>query len=334
MNQSHVSLLCQTVVLSLLIALSVHAQTADASLLTDGQMHVVLCGTGSPLPDANRASACTAVIAGGQLVVIDVGPGSWRKLAVANLPQQALRAVLLTHFHSDHIGELGEAMTQSWIAGRKQPLDIYGPPGVERIVAGFAQAYAQDVAYRVAHHSEQHLPRAAAGTVARPIKLKRDEIAALVFEREGLKVTAFKVAHDPVKPAYGYRLEYKGRVVVISGDTAKSDNVAKHAAGADLLIHDVLAKNVLELAAGNFERQGDARRAKLARDITTYHASPLEVAEIAAKANVETLIFTHLVPAPNSPLIEQAFTRGVSEVFKGKVVIGKDGLRFDLPPRE
>lgn len=315
----------------LLLALSIHAQTADASLLTDGQMHVVLCGTGSPLPDATRASACTAVIAGGQMVVIDVGPGSWRKLALANLPQQALRAVLLTHFHSDHIGELGEATTQSWIAGRKQPLPVYGPPGVERVVAGFAQAYAQDVDYRVAHHSEQHMPRAAAGAVAHTVKLK-DEMA-VVFERDGLKVTAFSVVHDPVKPAYGYRLEYKGRVVVVSGDTAKSDNLAKHAAGADLLIHDVLAKNVLEMAAGNFEKQGDARRAKLARDITTYHANPLEVAEIAAKAKVETLIFTHLVPAPNNPLIEQAFTRGVSDVFKGQVVLGKDGLRFDLAPR-
>ena len=265
------------------------------------------------------------------MVVIDVGPGSWRKLALANLPQQALSAVLLTHFHSDHIGELGEATTQSWLAGRKQPLDVYGPPGVERVVAGFAQAYAQDVDYRVAHHSEQHMPRAAAGAVAHPVKLK-DEMA-VVFERDGLKVIAFSVVHDPVKPAYGYRLEYKGRVVVISGDTAKSDNLAKHAAGADLLIHDVLAKNVLEMAAGNFEKQGDARRAKLARDITTYHASPLEVAEIAAKAKAETLIFTHLVPAPNNPLIEQAFTRGVSDVFKGTVVLGKDGLRFDLAPR-
>ncbi|MFN7930277.1 MAG: MBL fold metallo-hydrolase [Blastocatellia bacterium] len=309
------------------------AQTADASLLTDGQMHVVLCGTGSPLPDATRASACTAILAGGQMVLIDVGPGSWRKLAVANLPQQALSAVLLTHFHSDHIGELGEATTQSWIAGRKQPLNVYGPPGVERVVAGFAQAYAQDVEYRVAHHSEQQMSRAAANAVAQVVKLKSDDEAALVFEKDGLKVMAFKVVHDPVKPAYGYRLEYKGRVVVVSGDTAKSENLAKHATGADLLIHDVLAKNVLEMAAGNFEKQGDARRAKLARDITSYHANPLEVAEIAAKAKVETLIFTHLVPAPNNPLIEQAFTRGVSEVFKGTVVLGKDGLRFDLAPR-
>jgi ribonuclease Z len=303
------------------------------SLLGDGQMHVVLVGTGSPLPDATRASACTAVFAGGEFVLIDTGPGSWRKVMTGGLPQQALSAVLLTHFHSDHIGDLGEALTQSWIAGRAKPLDVYGPPGVERVVRGFAEAYARDVEYRVAHHGDANLPRKAAGALARPVALKKTDEAVLVFERNGLKVTAFKVEHDPVSPAYGYRLEYRGRIVIVSGDTTKSANLAKHAAGADLLLHDVLAKNLLQMAAGNFEQAGDKRRAKLARDITTYHASPADAAETAAAAKADTLVFTHLVPPPATPMIEQAFTRGLAEIFKGKVVIGKDGMRFDLAPK-
>jgi len=220
----------------------------DNSLLSDGQLHVVLCGTGSPLPDATRASACVAVLAGGEFVLIDTGPGSWRKVALSKLPTQALSAILLTHFHSDHIGDLGEALMQSWGAGRGKPLDVYGPPGVERVVAGFQQAYALDTEYRVAHHGEPTMPRAAAGAVARPVILKTETEAATVFERNGLKVTAFKVEHDPATPAYGYRLEYRGRVVVISGDTGKSANVAKYATGADLLIHDVLAKDLLLFA--------------------------------------------------------------------------------------
>jgi ribonuclease Z len=323
-------------IVALLSSSSVFGQPAnqsDTALLNDGQMHVILCGTGSPLTDATRAAACTAVIAGGAFVLIDTGPGSWRKLATLNLPQQAVSAVLLTHFHSDHIGDLGEATTMSWVAGRTKPLEVYGPPGVEKVVAGFAQAYALDVDYRVAHHGETNLPRAAAGAIAKTVMLKKPDEAALVFARNGLKVSAFQVEHDPVKPAYGYRLEYRGRVVVISGDTAKSTNLAKHAAGADLLLHDVLAKAVIQMGADGFERSGQTRRAALARDITTYHASPTEVAEIAAAANVETLVFTHLVPPPTTPIAEQAFTRGVSEIFKGKVVIAKDGLRFDLAPK-
>ena len=306
-------------------------QQADMAMLSDGQLHVVMCGTGSPLADAARASACVAVIAAGEVVLIDVGPGSWRQVAVNRIPAQAVSAILLTHFHSDHIGDLGEATTQSWLAGRAKPLEVFGPPGVEKIVAGFAQAYSLDVDYRVAHHSEAMLPRAAAGAVARQVKLKSDAEAAVVFDRNGLKVTAFKVEHDPVKPAYGYRLDYKGRSVVVSGDTAKSLNLAKHAAGADLFIHDVLARDVMTMAAGNAERAGDKRRAKLIRDILTYHASPTEAAEIANEAKVETLVFTHMVPPLNLPVTEQMFLRGVAGVFKGKVVLAKDGLRFDLP---
>ncbi|HEX4950563.1 MAG TPA: MBL fold metallo-hydrolase [Blastocatellia bacterium] len=322
--------------LTLILALSAHSQTPsqpEAVPLDDGQLHVVLVGTGSPLTDATRAAACTAVIAGGEMILIDTGPASWRKLTTLNLPQHALSAVLLTHFHSDHIGDLGEAMTMSWVAGRTKPLVVYGPPGVEKVVAGFAQAYALDVEYRVAHHGETNLPRAAAGAIAKPVTLKKLDEAAVVFERNGWKVTAFNVAHDPVKPAYGYRVEYRGRSVVISGDTAKSTNLAKHAAGADLLIHDVLAKALIQLGADGFERSGQTRRAALARDIITYHASPTEVAEVAAAAKVETLVFSHLVPPPLNPIAEQAFTRGVSDIFKGKVVLGKDGLRFDFTPK-
>src|SRR5437867_10648950 len=176
------------------------------------------------------------------------------------------------------------------------------------------------------------MPRSAAGAIAHPVRLKSNDAAALVFERNGLKVTAFKVEHDPASPAYGYRFEYRGRIVVVSGDTAKSDNLARHAAGADLLIHDVIAKNLLQMATSNFDQTGNKRRAKMSRDIMTYHASPLEVAAIAASAKVETLVFTHMVPPPNSPQIEQAFTRGVSDIFKGKVVLGTDGMRFDLSP--
>jgi ribonuclease Z len=309
------------------------AATPGSELLADGQLHVVLCGTGSPLPDPNRVEACTAIIAGGEFVLVDTGSGSWRKTVANNLPSQSLSAILLTHFHSDHIGDLGEALVQSWVAGRNHVINVYGPPGVEQVVAGFAQAYALDTGYRVQHHSEEWMPRAGSGAVAQTVKLKSNDTAALVFERNGLKVTAFKVEHDPATPAYGYRFEYRGRVVVISGDTARSDNLAKHAAGADLLIHDVIAKNLLQLAASNFDQAGNRRRAKLSRDIVTYHASPMEAAEIAATAKVETLVFTHMVPPPNSPQIEQAFLRGLSDVFKGKVILGTDGMRFDLAPR-
>ena len=306
----------------------------EAKVLTSPDLQVVICGSGSPLPDTTRAAACTAVIAGGEFVLVDSGPGSWEVLDLENLPIGQISAVLLTHFHSDHIGGLGEALTQSWIAGRAKPLAVYGPEGVERVVAGFGEAYASDVDYRVAHHGDAYLPRAAAGAEAHAVALgDAPNASALVFERNGLKVTMFRVDHDPVRPAVGYRFDFAGRSVVVSGDTAKSTSLIEHAKSADVLIHEALERTLIARAIAAAKRLGLERQAKLAGDIPDYHTSPVEAAEVARDAGVSELVLTHLVPSPNNFLTRRIFLAGVADVFKGKVVIAEDGLRISLPPR-
>ena len=306
----------------------------DEGVLTSPDLQVVLCGTGSPLPDPERAAACTAVIAGGVFVLVDVGPGAWEQVDLANLPLGALSAVLLTHFHSDHLGDLGEAITQSWIAGRAQPLAVYGAPGVERIVAGLAEVYAFDVGHRVTHHGEQWLSRAAAGAVARPLALPPEgsSEAVAVFEQSGLRVTAFRVDHAPVSEAVGYRFDFAGRSVVVSGDTRKSASLVANARGADLLIHEALQPQLTERAAAVARRLGRERVAKLASDIPDYHTTPREAAEAASEAGVKRLVLTHLVPAPTNPLNRRLFLDGAGEAFAGELVVGADGMRFSLPP--
>lgn len=307
---------------------------ADASVLTSPDLQVVLCGTGSPIPDPDRAAACTAVIAGGHFFLVDAGPGSWEKVDLANLPTGAVEGVFLTHFHSDHIGDLGEVATQSWIGGRTKPLDLYGPPGVERIAEGLALVYAKDVEGRVAHHLDAFMPRAAASIAAHPTALgAAPNASAVVYDRDGLRVTMFRVDHAPVEPAVGYRFDWKGRAVVISGDTRKSASLVEHAKGADLLIHEVLDASVTVRAAAAAERVGNARLAKLARDIESYHTSPQEVGEVARDAGVAHLVMTHLVPPPSNALIQRGFNRGARQAFDGEVTIGEDGMRFAFAPR-
>ena len=306
----------------------------DDSVLRSPDLQVVICGSGSPLQDPHRASACTAVIAGGVFVIVDAGPGSWKTLDLANLPTGQLQAVLLTHFHSDHIGDLGEATTQSWIAGRTAPLEVIGPEGVSRVVEGFAEAYAADVGYRVTHHGDTNMPRAAAGAVAREVVLgEAPDASALVLDEKGLRVTMFKVDHDPVRPAVGYRFDFAGRSVVVSGDTRKSTSLIEHAKGADLLIHEALAAELVSRAVAVAKQLHHDRQAALAHDILGYHTTPVEAAEVARDAGVGELVLTHLVPGPANFLARRAFLRGVGDVYPGKVVLAEDGMRFALSPK-
>jgi ribonuclease Z len=302
-------------------------------LLNDGSLHVVLCGTGSPLPDPERAGPCTAVLAGGEFFLVDVGPGSSREVAFTRLPRARLTAILITHLHSDHIGELGEAVVQSWIAGRgSRPVTVYGPPGIAKVVDGFRQAYVYDALYRVAHHGTEAMPPGGANTVAREITPPAPGEALKVYEGNGLRISAFAVDHPPAMPAYGYRFDYHGRSVVISGDTKKSDNLIQQAQGVDLLVHEALAAPLIEQVSQYARDHGLKRWAKMTTDVVTYHTTPVEAAQVAKAANVRMLVFTHIVPPLPNFVARRIFMQGVSSAWDGKVVLGQDGMHFRLAP--
>lgn len=299
--------------------------------LSDGALHVILCGTGSPLPDPARAGSCTAVIAGERLFLVDVGLGSQEKIQLWRVPRANLTGIFLTHFHSDHIGELGEVVMQSWLAGRRKTLPVYGPPGVEQVVFGFQQAYALDASYRIAHHGEEALPAAGAKSRARRVEIGEDG-SAPILDEGGLRVSAIRVDHQPVTPAYGYRFEYGRRAVVVSGDTSRSANLVRHARGADLLVHDVLAADLIEPLSGFIAARGEKRLARLMRDIIEYHASPADAALVASESGVHMVVFTHLVPPVPSLLASRIFLQGIEDRDSPQVVLGEDGMHFTLPP--
>ena len=297
--------------------------------LDDGALHVVLCGTGSPLPDPTSATACTAVVAGGRAWVVDVGPGSQEVAQLIGVPRAALGGVLLTHFHSDHIGELGEWAMQSWVAGRQEAFRVFGPPGVRRVATGFQQAYDLDDEYRIAHHGLENMPRSATEWTVHEVPVSQGEAA--VIHREGeLTIKAFAVDHAPVAPAVGYRFEYAGRSVVISGDTDVSPSLQAHARGADLLVHEVLLKDVIVQLSERFGRVGEPRLQRLSADILEYHTSPAEALQAAQDAGVDMMVMTHLVPPLPGRLRSWFFTRGL-EGGDVDVVLGEDGMHFRLP---
>jgi ribonuclease Z len=299
--------------------------------LPDG-LHVLLCGAGGPLPDPVRSGPCTAVIAGRTLVVVDAGTGGARNLQRTNFAPARVEALFLTHFHSDHIDGLGELALLRWTGGaRAEPLPVYGPAGLAEVVAGFTRAYAQDASYRVAHHGPETVPPSGAGLTAHPFAQPAPGEAPVVFESAGLRVTAFAVDHDPVRPAVGYRFEYGGRSVLVSGDTAKSANLEAQARGVDLLVHEALAAHLVARLEAAAQAAGRANLAKITADIPDYHTTPVEAAEIAQAAGAKHLLLTHVVPPLPLPGLEAAFLAGVGDAFDGGTTLGRDGTLVSLP---
>jgi ribonuclease Z len=301
-------------------------------LFAGDALRVLLCGSASPLPHPTRAKPCVAVFAAGRFWVVDTGPGSWNRLALWRVDGSRIGAVLLTHFHSDHIGDLGEVDMNTWVAGRSGPLRVFGPPGVERVVAGFEEAYAQDAGYRTAHHGAELLDPRVGRLSAQPIEGPAGGSGPEVFlDEDGLRITAFSVTHDPVKPAYGYRFDYQGRSAVVSGDTVKDRAVVAVATGADVLVHEAQANHLVAWIGEAAARANRPRVAKVMGDIPSYHTSPVEAAEVANEAGVRLLVLYHLTPPPPMALVERVFTRGVAETRADGWVPGDDGLLVELP---
>lgn len=297
---------------------------------SDG-LHVVLCGAGGPLPDPVRSGPCLAVIAGEKVYLVDSGAAAARNLAVQRIGPDRVDGVFLTHFHSDHIDGLGQLSVLRWAGGNHtKPLPVYGAEGVEEIVRGFNQAYRFDSIYRTAHHGPEVVPPTGSGLDAHEFPEPDIGELLVVFEEGDLRVSAFRVEHPPVKPAVGYRFDYKDRSVVVSGDTSKSENLERFATGADLLVHEALSPELMTLVGDAAAKVGNDGMAQIALDVQNYHATPLEAAESAEIAGVGHLLYYHVVPATPLPGLESVFLEGVSDVYGGPVTVGRDGTTISL----
>lgn len=313
-----------------------NAARDSGGLLADDALRVAICGSSAPLPSRNRAKACVAVFAGGQFYLVDVGPESVENLMLWRLPLARIGGVLVTHLHSDHIGELGELNLQTWAQGRPQPLTVHGPPGVETVTDGFNQAYRQDQVFRTAHHGARMMPAATWPLAARPIALvgpptPRRSRTAVVYDDGKLRITAIEVDHEPAEPAYAYRFDYRGRSVVVSGDTKAHPALAVASRDADVLVSEAMSPPMLETMSDASARSGRTRVAAIMRDVQGYHTSTLDAARTANTARVKLLVLYHLLPAPDNPVSLALFRRGLGEARNGDWLIARDGSLVELP---
>ncbi|ORB88674.1 ribonuclease Z [Mycobacterium persicum] len=279
-------------------------------------IEITLLGTGSPIPDPNRAGPATLVRAGGQAFLIDCGRGVLQRAAAVGVGAAGLSALLLTHLHSDHIADLGDVIITNWVtnfAPAPPPLQIIGPPGTAEVVAATLRAFGHDIGYRIAHHADLNAPP--------PVEV-HEYTDATVWDREGVTIRVAPTDHRPVAPTIGFRIESGGASVVLAGDTVPCASLDELATGADALVHTVIRKDILSHVP--------QQRVK---DVCDYHSSVQEAAATANRAGVGTLVMTHYVPAIVAGQEDQWRALAATE-FSGAIELGDDLHRVEVHPRQ
>lgn len=278
----------------------------DAAFIPE-KTTVVLLGTGMPVPNPRASGPATAVVLRDRVLLFDAGPGVVRQLAAAGLPINGVEATFFTHLHSDHTLGYPDLIFTTWVMGRRTPFPVFGPSGLKAMTGHLLAAWAQDIDIRV-----NGLERGTAGGYA--VEAREIE-PGIVYERDGVRVTAFAVPHGNWPRAYGYRIDTPDRSVVISGDTAPSDELARVAAGCDVLIHEVYPSVRLkpeDRPGGNF----------WVAYMKSFHTSDEELGALAATIAPKKLILHHIVRmgGTDGELLDGVRRGG----FQGDTVIGRD----------
>ncbi len=269
-------------------------------------MDVVLLGTGSPLPDPNRAGAATLVRAGDATLLFDAGRGVLLRLAAAGVVPPMLTQVFLTHLHSDHVCDFNDVVTTRWVMSPvPTPLPVVGPVGTARFVERTLAMLVDDIGWRRDHHDDLNWdPECTVREVT--------EGEAWASADGAVRVLCGPTEHRPVHPTVGFRVEHDGKAVVIAGDTVPCDGLARLCAGADVYVQTVVRPDLVE--------QIPAPRLQ---DILDYHSSCADAGRTAAAAGVGTLVLTHPVPPPG-PGTEDEWVAQAAEHFDGEIVLAAD----------
>jgi ribonuclease Z len=285
----------------------------------DSDFKVTLLGTASPMPRPDRFGPSTLVEAGDQKLLFDAGRGVPIRLRQLNVPLGKIDVLFITHYHSDHVSGIPDVWLTGWLSppyGRRTtPFHVVGPAGAKLLMSNLEKAYALDVKIRL---EDEKLPPQGIATLVE--EFDKDGV---VYEKNGVRVIAFAVEHGAaIKPAVGYRIEYKGRSVTISGDTRYEQNVIKYGSGADVLIHEVGSARP-ELMASSVPVQR----------IIAHHTTPREAGMVFAQAKPKMAVYTHIVLLSSEKITEPTLDDVVAETrqtYSGPLTVGEDLMSFEI----
>jgi ribonuclease BN (tRNA processing enzyme) len=277
---------------------------------------LILLGTGGgPTPKPNRAAPAQAIVVGDQVYVIDAGNGVARQLVLAGIKLSAIRALFLTHHHSDHNADFGNLLMLAWATNLTRPVSLIGPPPLARMTRQFLAMNDYDIRTRIADEGRPPL-----APLLRPREISRP---GLVHADGQLRVTAALVDHPPVRPAFAYRFDTSDRSIVISGDTTPSPALIALAKGADVLVHEVMHLPALDPLIAN-----ESNAPRLRQHLLDSHTTSEQVGKVATQAGVRTLVLTHFVPGGVPTVPEETWLAAVRPHFAGRIVVGHDLLEI------
>ncbi|MBY0357970.1 MAG: MBL fold metallo-hydrolase [Candidatus Obscuribacterales bacterium] len=295
-------------------------------LLHDGCLHIFILGTGDPETEMQniRKPACIAMVVNDKVFFFDAGEGAVQTAARLGLPYGHLSKVFMTHWHSDHFGGLGQLLNATWIHGRKQAVDVYGPHGTKQVLAGLKTAYRLDTKFRTETLHGILNPKLAG---AIPHDARTTAKGTRVYSDGKLEISCFLVQHKPVVPAFGYTINYHGAKIVISGDTAVVASLEEQSKNADILISEAFSRPLIR------KNLATTQAAEVAEDLSNYHADSLDLAKTAQRAGVKQLVLTHLVPAiATTDEAKSEFTEGMPQLFKSTLTVADDGDHIIVKP--
>jgi ribonuclease BN (tRNA processing enzyme) len=279
-----------------------------------GDTRLILLGTGGgPRPRTASSASAQVIISNTVAYVVDCGDGVARQLAFAGVPLTALRHIFITHHHSDHNADYGNLMWLAWTAGLMTRVDTWGPPPLAKMTRLFFEMNSNDIETRIAN--EGRVP------LVPLVHVHEVRAAGAVMSDENVKVTAALVDHPPVVPAFAYRFDARDRSIVISGDTARSENLVKLARGADVLVHSAMYPPAIDRLVARV-----AQAAALKASILAHQTSAEDAGRVAQAAGVKTLVLAHLVPPDDPEVTEAMWIAAAQSTFSGRVILGKDLL--------
>ena len=273
---------------------------------------LILLGTGGgPTPKKSVSATAQVIIVNDSAYVVDGGDGVARQLVAADVPLRSLRHILITHHHSDHNADYGNLLLLSWASGLTTSVATWGPPPLTKMTELFLAMNAYDIDIRI--RDEGRVPLA---PLIQPHEVSQ---GGVVMQDDNVKVTSTLVDHPLVTPAFAYRFDGPDRSIVISGDTARSDNLVKLARGADVLVHEAMWLPGLERILAR-----DPNAARLKEHLLASHTAVEDCGRVAEAAGVKTLVLSHLVPGGDATITDEMWTNAARQHFKGRVIVGKD----------